>query len=62
MNLIGGNGEEIHVDDSEEKMVQEISKLRIEVENERKKNLQLELQLENVKLHLISSAVSSPTS
>jgi serine/threonine-protein kinase OSR1/STK39 len=62
MNLIGGNGEEIHVDDNEEKMVQEISKLRIEVENERKKNLQLELQLENVKLHLISSAVSSPTS
>ncbi|KAK2371289.1 serine/threonine-protein kinase BLUS1 [Trifolium repens] len=62
MNLIGGNGEEIHVDDSEEKMVQEISKLRIEVENERKKNLQLELQLENIKLHLISSAVSSPTS
>ncbi|MCI38476.1 serine/threonine protein kinase, partial [Trifolium medium] len=56
MNLIGGNGEEIHVDDSEEKMVQEISKLRIEVENERKKNLQLELQLENIKLHLISSA------
>jgi serine/threonine-protein kinase OSR1/STK39 len=60
MNLIGG--EEIHVADSDEKMVQEISKLRTDLENERKKNLQLEMQLENIKLHLISSAVNSPTS
>ncbi|XP_004486832.1 serine/threonine-protein kinase BLUS1 [Cicer arietinum] len=59
MNLIGG--EEIHVADSEEQMVQEISKLRTELEVERKKNLQLELQLENIKLHL-SSAVNSPKS
>ncbi|CAK8535914.1 unnamed protein product [Lathyrus sativus] len=62
MSLIGGNGEENHVADSEEKTVQEISKLRMELETERKKNLQLELQLENIKLHLISSTVNSPTS
>ena len=60
MSLLGG--EEIHVADSDEKMVQEISKLRTELENERKKNLQLEMQMENIKLHLISSAVNSPTS
>ncbi|XP_058780231.1 serine/threonine-protein kinase BLUS1-like [Vicia villosa] len=62
MSLIGGNEEESHVAESEEKTVQEISKLRMELETERKKNLQLELQLENIKLHLISSTVNSPTS
>ncbi|CAI8611981.1 unnamed protein product [Vicia faba] len=57
MSLIGGNGEENHVAESEE-----ISKLRMELETERKKNLQLELQLENIKLHLISSTLNTPTS
>lgn len=45
-------GEEIEVVfDSQEHMAQEISRLRTELENERKKNLQLELQLETFKLH-----------
>ncbi|KAL2332275.1 hypothetical protein Fmac_019856 [Flemingia macrophylla] len=50
-------GEEIHHqvvcgDHSEE---QEISRLRAELENERRKNMQLELQLQTCKLHLNTS-------
>ncbi|KAK7261710.1 hypothetical protein RIF29_28028 [Crotalaria pallida] len=51
MNMI--QGEEIHqvVDDRQEHMDQEISRLRTELENERKKSLQLELQLQNFRLN-----------
>ncbi|OIW08998.1 hypothetical protein TanjilG_05974 [Lupinus angustifolius] len=49
MNLL--QGEEIQVVDNQEHMIQEISKLRIELENERKKNSELVLQVEIFKLH-----------
>ncbi|KAE9585921.1 hypothetical protein Lal_00009913 [Lupinus albus] len=44
MNII--KGEEIQVVDRQDHMIQEISKLRIELDNERKKNSLLELQLQ----------------
>ena len=52
-------GEEIHVADSEEQMAQEISKLRAELENERKKNKHLESQLDTLKLQLSSGGLNT---
>ncbi|XP_027343590.1 serine/threonine-protein kinase BLUS1 [Abrus precatorius] len=60
MNAIRGEGEETQTGDhSEEQMAHEIPMLRAELENERKKNLQLELQIETYKHHLSSFSNSS---